>query len=82
MEELKHLLEFNIAPLVLSIGPEGWFHIEFQDGYTTKDRIAYEAVYGTGKTVEEAAEDYAKQLRGKRLIIHPKCTNEKEYYIL
>jgi hypothetical protein len=82
MEALKRLLGFHIAPLILSIGVEGWFHVEFQDSYITMDRIKYEGAYGSGKTVEEAAEDYVEKLRGKRLIVHPKCCNEKEFYVL
>ena len=82
MEELKRLLGFHVGNLILSLDCGGWFQLSFEDSYITEDRIKYEGVYGTGKTVEEAAKDYIGKLRGKRLIIHPKCTNEREFYFL
>ena len=54
--------------------------LHFDHGYV-KDGSFLIGVCGRGKTVDEAAEDYYRQVRGKQIVIDRPYQPRKEFYL-
>ena len=77
---IKKLLRLEYKNLIVSSCIDGKIHIRYE-ACCIKDGIMGRYAYGSGDTVEEAAQDYYNQISGKTLLFDA-LSNPKEVIVL
>lgn len=70
----------KIEDVIISTDFKGRYQVSFDRGWV-KDGSALLGKYGTGDTVDEAAEDYLRQISGQRILTELENVR-REFYVI
>ena len=70
----------KIENVCISTDYEGHFQVSFDQGWV-RDGSALKGIYGTGRSIEEAANDYLRQIAGQRIVVDGEHIR-REFYVI
>lgn len=70
----------KIEDVCISADYNGNYHVCFDRSWV-KDGSALKGIYGTGHTIEEAANDYLRQISGQRIFVEGE-PYRREFYVI
>lgn len=70
----------KIENVCISTDYEGNFQVSFYRGWV-KDGSALKGIYGTGHSIEEAANDYLRKISGQRIVAEGEHYR-REFYVI
>ena len=70
----------KIEDVCISTDYKGNFQVSFDQGWV-KDGFALKDIYGTGHSIEEAANDYLRKISGHRIVVEGE-QYRREFYVI
>lgn len=70
----------KIEDVCISTDYKGTYQVSFNQSWV-KDGSALKGIYGTGRSIEEAANDYLRQIHGQRIVVEGE-QYRREFYVI